>query len=61
MAQAPKLAPYREKMRSNIARELQIDNPARERESHDRGALGFTGSGEGMAAHAIALLERADN
>lgn len=23
--------------------------------------LGFTGSGEGMAAHAIALLERADN
>ena len=77
LAQAPKLAPYREQMRANIARELQIDvlrvsvkatteafglpvdavSVKATTEEH----LGFTGSGEGMAAHAIALLERADN
>ena len=61
LAQAPKLAPYREKMRSNIARELQIDVSRVSVKATTEEHLGFTGSGEGMAAHAIALLERADN
>ena len=61
LAQAPKLAPYREQMRSNIARELQIDVLRVSVKATTEEHLGFTGSGEGMAAHAIALLERADN
>ena len=61
LAQAPKLAPYREQMRSNIARELQIDVSRVSVKATTEEHLGFTGSGEGMAAHAIALLERADN
>ena len=61
LAQAPKLAPYREQMRANIARELQIDILRVSVKATTEEHLGFTGSGEGMAAHAIALLERADN
>ena len=61
LAQAPKLAPYREQMRANIARELQIDVLRVSVKATTEEHLGFTGSGEGMAAHAIALLERADN
>ena len=61
LAQAPKLAPYREQMRANIARELQIDVSRVSVKATTEEHLGFTGSGEGMAAHAIALLERADN
>ena len=55
LAQAPKLAPYREQMRSNIARELQIDVSRVSVKATTEEHLGFTGSGEGMAAHAIAL------
>lgn len=61
LAQAPKLAPYREQMRANIARELQIDVLRVSVKATTEEHLGFTGSGEGMAVHAIALLERADN
>ena len=61
LAQAPKLAPYREQMRANIARELQIDVLRVSVKATTEEHLGFTGSGEGMAAPAIALLERADN
>ena len=61
LAQAPKLAPYREQMRSNIARELQIDVSRVSVKATTEEHLGFTGSGEGMAAHAIALLELNQN
>ena len=61
LAQAPKLAPYREQMRANIAREHQIDVLRVSVKATTEEHLGCTGSGEGMAAHAIALLERADN
>ena len=56
IAQAPKLRPYIDQMRQNIANALQIDvsrvNVKATTEEH----LGFTGSGEGMACHAVCLL-----
>ena len=57
IAQKPKLRPYIDTMRQNIATDLGID-PARVNvkattEEH----LGFTGQGQGMACHAVCLLE----
>ena len=56
IAQAPKMAPHLEKMRENIANTLGLDisqvNVKATTEEH----LGFTGSGEGIAAQAVALL-----
>lgn len=57
IAQTPKLAPYREAMRKHIADALGIEvgqvNVKATTEEH----LGFTGAGEGIAAHAVALIE----
>ena len=57
IAQAPKLRPYIDTMRQNIADALGIDinrvNVKATTEEH----LGFTGTGEGMACHAVCLLE----
>ena len=61
LAQAPKLAPYREQMRENIARALGIPVSRVSVKATTEEGLGFTGSGEGMAAHAVALLEQTDN
>lgn len=59
IAQRPKLAPYIEKMRKNIAAALQTDSENVSVKATTEEHLGFTGSGEGIAAHAVALLERA--
>ena len=60
IAQAPKVGPYRDEMRRNIASVLSIDvsqvNVKATTEEH----LGFTGSGEGMAAHAVVLIEKTE-
>ena len=57
IAQKPKLRPHIETMERNIASALGIDvsrvNVKATTEEH----LGFTGSGEGMACHAVCLLE----
>ena len=57
IAQKPKLRPHIETMERNIASALVIDvsrvNVKATTEEH----LGFTGSGEGMACHAVCLLE----
>lgn len=57
IAQRPKLAPYINQMRQNLAAalhtELQNVSVKATTEEH----LGFTGSGEGLAAHAVCLLE----
>ena len=58
LAQRPKLAPYREKMRGNIARALGIDDSRASVKATTEEGLGFTGRGEGVAAHAVALLEK---
>lgn len=56
VAQRPKVALYIPQMRENIASDLGIPvsqvNVKATTEEH----LGFTGSGEGMAAHAVALI-----
>ena len=57
IAQRPKLAPYINQMRQKLAAalhtELQNVSVKATTEEH----LGFTGSGEGIAAHAVCLLE----
>lgn len=58
VAQAPKLAPYREDMRRNIADALGIDVAQVSVKATTEEHLGFTGSGEGIAAHAVVLIER---
>lgn len=58
LAQRPKLAPYRARMRENIASALGLDISRVSVKATTEEGLGFTGSGEGMAAHAIALLEK---
>ena len=61
LAQAPKLAPHREQLRGNIAAALGLPVSRVSVKATTEEGLGFTGSGEGIAAHAVALLERADN
>ena len=58
VAQAPKLAPYREAMRRNLAEALSIDVSRVSVKATTEEHLGFTGDGSGMAAQAIALIER---
>ena len=58
VAQAPKLSPYREEMRKNIADSLEIDISQVSVKATTEEHLGFTGSGEGIAAHAVILIER---
>ncbi len=56
IAQRPKLAPYREKMRENIAGALKIDVSQVSVKATTEEGLGFTGTGEGISSQAIALL-----
>ena len=56
LAQAPKLAPYRAQMRANIAGALGIETEQVKATTEEH--LGFTGDGSGMAAHAVALVEK---
>lgn len=56
IAQAPKMRPYIDQMRSNIAEDLQccIDQVNVKATTTEK--LGFTGRGEGIACEAVALL-----
>lgn len=56
-AQAPKLAPYIDDMRSNIAVSCGIKKSAVSVKATTEEGLGFTGSGEGISATAVCLLE----
>ncbi len=58
IAQAPKVAPYRLEMRRNLATALGIDLEQVGVKATTEEHLGFTGDGSGMAAHAVALVER---
>ena len=58
VAQRPKVSPYIPDMRENIARDLGVDLDQVSVKATTEERLGFTGSGEGMAAHAVALIYR---
>ena len=58
LAQRPKLAPHIPQMRDNLARVMGVDASQVNVKATTEESLGFTGSGEGMAAHAVVLIER---
>lgn len=58
LAQAPKVGPYRPQMAANIAGALGIEAEQVNVKATTEEGLGFTGDGSGMAAHAVALLEK---
>ena len=58
IAQRPKLAPYIDTMRKRIADALETDAENVSVKATTEERLGFSGSGEGIAAHAVCLIER---
>ena len=58
VAQTPKLAPYVPEMRRRLAEAMGLDVDCVSVKATTEERLGFTGSGGGMAAHAVALIER---
>ena len=59
LAQRPRLAPYIPQMRENIAAALALELDQVSVKATTEEGLGFTGEGLGIAAHALALVERA--
>ncbi len=57
VAEAPKLSPYVDAMRDNIARDLNIDASRINVKATTTEHLGFTGRKEGIAAFAVVLLD----
>ena len=57
LAQRPKLAPYLEQMRENLAARMKAALEQVNVKATTEEGLGFTGDGSGMAAHAVALIE----
>lgn len=60
IAQAPKMAPHIDAMREVIATDCQVATDAVNVKATTTEKLGFTGRKEGIAAHAVVLLERAE-
>ncbi len=58
LAQAPKLRPYIMQMRKNIAKACSIDVDSVSVKATTEEGLGFTGKGEGIAAHSVCLIEK---
>lgn len=57
IAQAPKMAPYIDQMRQNIASALHATLGQVSVKATTEEGLGFTGAKEGIAAHAVCLLD----
>ena len=58
IAQAPKLSPYIDEMRKNIAIALDISLEQVSVKATTEEKLGFTGNLEGIASHAVCLIEK---
>ena len=58
LAQKPKLAPYILQMRENLAKACGVDVDQVSVKATTEEKLGFTGAGQGIAAHAVCLLEK---
>lgn len=56
VCQSPKLAPHTEKMRGNIAAAVGCEISCIGVKATTEERLGFTGSGEGIATHAVCIL-----
>lgn len=56
VAERPKLSPYIDEMRSNIADVLKLEEDRVNVKATTTEGLGFTGTGEGMAAYAVVCL-----
>ena len=61
IAQKPKLAPYIDQMRKNIADTCHADISQVSVKATTEEHLGFTGREEGISAHCVALLERKES
>ena len=59
VCERPKIGPHAEGMRRNLADDVGIDIDAISVKATTTEQLGFTGRGEGIAAHAVCLLVRA--
>jgi 2-C-methyl-D-erythritol 2,4-cyclodiphosphate synthase len=59
IGEEPRIAPYRDRMRERLADALGVEPMRINVRATTTDRLGFTGTGEGLAAQAVALLERA--
>jgi len=57
VVQEPRLAPYMENMAANVAAALEISSSQVNIKATTTEGLGFTGTGDGIAAYAIAMIE----
>lgn len=58
IAQRPKLASYLMEMKGNLAETLSAEPDQLNIKATTEEGLGFTGTGEGIAAHAVVLIEK---
>ena len=58
IGEAPRIAPHRDEMRVRLAGALGVEAERVNVRATTADSLGFTGRGEGLAAEAVALLER---
>lgn len=61
IAQRPKMAPHIGQMRANVAKTLHLDISQVNIKATTEEGLGFTGTGEGISAQAVACLDRIEN
>ncbi len=61
IAQAPKISPYIEQMRLNMAREIGVTTDLISVKATTTEGLGFAGRGEGIAAQAVACIYKVND
>jgi 2-C-methyl-D-erythritol 2,4-cyclodiphosphate synthase len=58
VGEEPRIAPHRKEMAARLAAALDVDGERVSVRATTTDGLGFTGRGEGLAAHAVALVRR---